>query len=219
MLLCAIYVASVWLLGPKIDLCAAVLILRVDLLRGRILLARYLRLYMSDTAGILQSRLGPIGPEQVKTYNVGRHIDWGMCGFGWGAVFRRRCCCGKGVDMVVAEDMGVEERTSLILIGNQETASTSPSPKTSNSTSTSTRHQVGIRHAVQVGTPSGHCFAVQTVSRSHGRIDAASPPLFVFMLRLSCKSRPGIPSPTELYSIPEALTRPPAILPRIHPPY
>lgn len=158
MLLCAIYVASVWRSGPRY---AAVLILRVDLLRGRILLARYLRLYMSDTAGILQSRLGPIGPEVVETYNVGRHIDWGMCGFGWGAVFRRRCCCGKGVDMVVAEDMGVEERTSLILIGNQETArlleqaSTSPSPRTSNSTSTSTRHQVGIRHAVKVGTRAG----------------------------------------------------------------
>lgn len=63
--------------------------------------------------------------------------------------------------MVVAEDMGVKERTSLILIVKQETArlleqaSTSPRPRTSNSTSTSTRHQVGIRHAVKVGTQAG----------------------------------------------------------------
>ena len=60
----------------------------------------------------------------------------------------------EGLD--VAE---VVERTLLILRENQETArlleQASASRSTSTSPSTSTRHQVGIRHAVKVGTEAG----------------------------------------------------------------
>lgn len=59
--------------------------------------------------------------------------------------------------MVVAVAEVAEERMPLILvlIGNQETARLLDQASTSTSTRTSTRHQVGIRHAVKVGTRAG----------------------------------------------------------------
>lgn len=60
--------------------------------------------------------------------------------------------------VVVVVIMRVEEWLSLILIGDQETARLMEQAITSSNTSarTSTRHQVGIRHAVKVGTGRAH---------------------------------------------------------------